>query len=140
MPDTPANQAAYPQPVAQKPGLGFPLACIAAVFSLACGAVLDLGICRYAGKGQSELGLLRTLWNLFVPGDILLADRLMCAWTEMVMLKQRGVDCVCRFTSHRHADIRRGQRLGPATTLSNGPNPGSPVRSMPKPTPRCPSS
>ena len=25
MPGTPENQAAYPQPVAQKPGLGFPL-------------------------------------------------------------------------------------------------------------------
>ena len=63
MPDTPENQAAYPQPVAQKPGIGFPMARIAAVFSLACGAVLDLGICRYAGKGQSELGMLRTLWR-----------------------------------------------------------------------------
>jgi len=57
--------------------------------------------------------MLRTLWNMFVPGDVLLADRLMCAWTEMVMLKQRGVDCVCRFTSHRKADFRRGNRLGP---------------------------
>jgi hypothetical protein len=112
MPDTPENQRAYPQPVAQKPGLGFPLARIAAVFSLACGAVLDLGICRYAGKGQSELGLLRTLWGIFLPGDVMLADRLMCTWTEMVMLKQRGVDCVCRFTSHRTADFRRGKRLG----------------------------
>jgi hypothetical protein len=37
------GQSAYPQPVVQKPGLGFPLARIAAVFSLACGAVLDLG-------------------------------------------------------------------------------------------------
>ena len=112
MPDTEENQAEYPQPRTQKPGLGFPLARIAAIFSLACGTVLDVGICRYAGKGQSELGLLRTLWNLFVPGDVLLADRLMCAWTEMVMLKQRGVDCVCRLTSHRSADFRRGQRLG----------------------------
>jgi Transposase DDE domain len=112
MPDTPANQSAYPQPIVQKPGLGFPLARIAAVFSLACGAVLDLGICRYAGKGQSELGMLRTLWNIFRPGDVMLADRLMCAWTEMVMLKQRGVDCVCRLTSHRKADFRRGRRLG----------------------------
>jgi hypothetical protein len=111
MPDTPANQAEYPQPVAQKPGPGFPLARIAAVFSLACGAILDVGICRYAGKGQSELGLLRTLLGLFRPGDVVLADRLMCAWTEMVMLKQRGVDCVCRFTSHRKADFRRGKRL-----------------------------
>src|SRR5262249_49347118 len=99
-------------PDTQKPGLGFPLARLAAVFSLACGAILDLGICRYAGKGQSELGMLRTLWDLFLPGDIVLADRLMCAWTEMVMLKQRGVDCVCRLTSHRTADFRRGKRLG----------------------------
>ena len=112
MPDTPENQREYPQPDTQKAGLGFPLARIAAVFSLACGVVLDLGICRYAGKGQSELGMLRTLWNMFRPGDVLLADRLMCAWSEMVMLKARGVDCVCRLTSHCTADFRRGKRLG----------------------------
>lgn len=112
MPDTPANQRDYPQPDTQKPGLGFPLARIAAVFSLACGAVLDVGICRYAGKGQSELRMLRTLWHIFLPGDVVLADRLMCAWTEMAMLKQRGVDCVFRFTSHRTANFRRGQHLG----------------------------
>jgi hypothetical protein len=112
MPDTAENQAAYPQPVCQRPGLGFPLARIAAVFSLACGAVLDLRICRYAGKGQSELGMLRKLWDVFRPGDVMLADRLMCAWTEMVMLKRRGVDSVCRLTSHRTADFRLGRRLG----------------------------
>jgi Transposase DDE domain len=111
MPDTPENQSEYPQPVAQKPGLGFPLARIAAVFSLACGAVLELGICRYAGKGQSELGMLRTLWGLFQPGDVLLADRLLCSWAEMVLLKGRGVDTVTRL-SKRKADFRRGQRLG----------------------------
>jgi hypothetical protein len=112
MPDTYENQKAYPQPPQQKPGLGFPLMRIAAIFSLACGAVLDVGMCRYAGKGQSELALLRQLWSLFQPGSIMLADRLMCAWTELVMLKQRGVDSVCRFTSHRKADFRRGKRLG----------------------------
>jgi hypothetical protein len=112
MPDTVENQRAYPQNVAQRPGLGFPIARIAAIFSLACGAVIDLGICRYAGKGQSELGLLRTLMKIFQPGDVVLADRLMCAWTEMVMLKQLGVESVARFTSHRKADFRRGKRLG----------------------------
>jgi hypothetical protein len=112
MPDTPANQREYPQNVAQKPGIGFPIARIAAIFSLACGAVLDLGICRYAGKGQSELGMLRSMWSIFRPGCVLLADRLMCSWAEMVMLKQRGVDSVCRFSSHRSADFRCGRRLG----------------------------
>jgi Transposase DDE domain len=126
MPDTPTNQRDYPQPDTQKPGLGFPLARIAAIFSLACGAVLDVGICRYAGKGQSELGMLRTLWNLFLPGDVLLADRLMCAWTEMVMLQQRGVDCVCHLTSHRDADFRRGKRLGPGDHVVTWPKPRKP--------------
>src|SRR5215213_3865491 len=126
MPDTPANQAEYPQPVAQKPGLGFPLARIAAVFSLACGAVVGLGVCRYAGKGQSDLGLLRKLLDVFRPGDVMLADRLMCAWTEMVMLKQRGVDCVCRFTSHRRADFRRGKRLGKGDHIVCWPKPPRP--------------
>src|SRR5215204_1919657 len=126
MPDTPANQAEYPQPDTQRPGLGFPLARIAAVFSLACGAVVGLGICRYAGKGQSDLGLLRQLLDLFRPGDVVLGDRLMCAWTEMVMLKQRGVDCVCRFTSHRRADFRRGRRLGPGDHVVEWPKPQKP--------------
>jgi len=125
MPDTPENQAEYPQPVCQKPGLGFPLARIAAVFSLACGAVVELGLCRYAGKGQSELGLLRTLWDIFRPGDVLLADRLMCAWTEMVMLKQRGVDSVTRL-SKRRADFRRGQRLGEGDHIVKWPKPRKP--------------
>ena len=126
MPDTPENQNDYPQPDTQKPGLGFPLARIAAIFSLACGAILDLGICRYAGKRQSELGMLRTLWNLFQPGDVMLADRLMCAWTEMVMLKQRSVDCVCRLTSHRQADFRRGKRLGKGDHILQWLKPGKP--------------
>jgi hypothetical protein len=126
MPDTPANQAEYPQPVAQKPGLGFPLARIAAVFSLACGAILDVGICRYAGKGQSELGLLRTLLGLFRPGDVVLADRLMCAWTEMVMLQQRRVNCVCRLTSHGKADFCRGKRPGTRDHVVVWPKPPKP--------------
>ena len=126
MPDAPRNQAEYPQPDTQKPGLGFPLARIAAIFSLACGAVLDVGICRYAGKGQSELGLLRTLWGLFRPGDVLLADRLMCVWAEMVMLKQRGVDSVCHLTSHRRADFRRGKRLGPGDHVVKWAKPTKP--------------
>jgi len=126
MPDTPANQAEYPQPMAQRPGLGFPLARMGAVFPLACGAVVGLGICRYAGKGQSDLGLLRKLLDLFRPGDVVLGDRLMCAWTEMVMLKQRGVDCVCRFTSHRRADFRRGRRLGEGDHVVEWPKPPKP--------------
>src|SRR5215468_6773094 len=69
MPDTPQNQAAYPQVYNQKPGLGF---------------------CRYAGKGQGEVSLLRQLWDVLRPGDILLADRLIANWATIVLLRERG--------------------------------------------------
>src|SRR5215470_17064997 len=72
MPDTPKNQAAYPQVYNQKPGLGFPIARLGAVISLACGAVVNLGFCQYAGKGQGEVSLLRRLWDVLRPGDVLL--------------------------------------------------------------------
>jgi len=58
MPDTPENQQAYPQVYNQKRGLGFPIARVGALTSLACGAILNLGVCRYAGKGQGEVSLL----------------------------------------------------------------------------------
>jgi hypothetical protein len=44
----------------------------------------------------------------------------------MVMLKQRGVDCVGRLTSHRRADFRRGQRLGPDDHVVVWPKPPRP--------------
>lgn len=123
MSDTPENQAAYPQPDTQHPGLGFPLMRIGAIISLSCGAVLDMGFSRYAGKGQSELGLLRRLWGMFAPGDVLLTDRYMCSWAEMLMLQERGVDSVTRLRVHRTADFRRGQRLGKGDHIVNWPKP-----------------
>ena len=77
MPDTRENLKAYPKTYNQKPGLGFPLARIGALISLSCGAVLDVGFCRYAGKGQGEVSLLRRMWNILHPGDVILADSLM---------------------------------------------------------------
>jgi hypothetical protein len=113
MPDTAENQRAYPQVDHQKPGLGFPIARVGALISLACGAVVNLGFCQYAGKGQGEVSLLRRLWDVLHPGDLLLADCLMSNWANIWMLQQRGVELVSRLNkAHRKADFRRGQRLG----------------------------
>jgi hypothetical protein len=46
MPDTPANQAAYPQPRSQKPGLGFPLCRVVGMLCLGSGAMLNAAIGR----------------------------------------------------------------------------------------------
>jgi len=124
MPDTRENQQAYPQPPQQRLGVGFPLARIAAFFSLSCGTVLDLAICSYSGKGHSELGMLRQLWDILLPGDIFLADRYMCAWHEIYLLKQRGIDTVTRVHHCRRVDFRRGKRLGKGDHIVEWHRPG----------------
>ena len=112
MPDTPENRAEYPLTYNQTPGTCFPIARIGAIISLSCGAILDLGICRYAGKGQGEVSLLRRIWDVLRPGDVLLGDRLMGNWASIYWLQQRGVDTVSRLGAHRTADFRKGTRLG----------------------------
>jgi hypothetical protein len=74
---------------------------------------LNLGVCRYAGKGQGEVSLLRKLWDILRPGDILLTDCLLANWTNLFLLQERGVELVSRLNkAHRTADFRRGKRLG----------------------------
>jgi hypothetical protein len=114
MPDTPANQAAYPQVYNQEPGQGFPIARLGALISLACGAVVNLGFARYAGKGQGEVSLLRRMWDVLTAGDVLLADRLTANWATIQMLQARGVHLVSRLNkAKRTADFRRGRPLAP---------------------------
>jgi Transposase DDE domain len=130
MPDTPENQAAYPQVYNQGPGLGFPIARLGAIISLACGAVVNLGFCRYAGKGQGEVSLLRRLWDVLLPGDVLLADRLTANWANIQMLQERKVELVSRLNkAHRSADFRRGRRLGPEDHVVRWAKPTS-IRSL----------
>jgi hypothetical protein len=93
MPDTPKNQAAYPQSRTQTPGVGFPLARIGVLFSLSVGTVLDLGIRRWAGKFQSELAMLRDMIAGLDAGDVLLTDRYLCSCMEIALLKQQGGRC-----------------------------------------------
>ena len=130
MPDAAANQKAYPQNSAQKKGLGFPIARVGAIISLSCGAVMNLGICRYAGKGQGEVTLLRQLWDVLSPGDVLLGDRLLSNWTSIHLLQQRGIHLVSRLNkAHRKADFRKGIRLGKEDHLIGWRKPPS-IRSV----------
>jgi hypothetical protein len=129
MPDTAANQQAYPQPPQQRLGVGFPLARMAAFFSLSCGAVLDLAVCSYSGKGHSELGILHKLWNLLRSGDVMLADRYMCSWYEILLLQQHGIDTVTRIHHCRRVDFRCGKRLGKGDHIVLWPRPGR-IRSI----------
>ncbi len=114
MADTPTNQAAFPQPTSQKPGLGFPICRLLALFCLSSGAVLDAATCAYHGKGNDEQTLLRQLLDRLESNTVLVGDAFFATFFLLAELQRRGVDGV--FEQHgarrRSTDFRRGCRLG----------------------------
>jgi hypothetical protein len=126
MPDTPANQAEYPQIAAQKPGCGFPIARIVVLFSLSVGTVLEAAIGQYKGKQTGENSLLRTLYDCLEEGDVLLGDRYFSGWFDLALPLSRGVDVVVRKHQLRATDFRTGCRLGSDDHLVRWPKPPRP--------------
>jgi hypothetical protein len=114
MPDTAANQAAFPQMRSQKPGLGFPLCRVLALLCLSSGAVLDAATCPVQGKGNDEQSLLRSLLDHLQSGDVLLGDALFGTYFLLADLKRRGVDGVFEQYGARRCstDFSRGESLG----------------------------
>src|SRR4051794_19386533 len=112
MPDTPENRRAFPLPGGQKLGVGFPMARVLVVLSLACGAVLTAAISRCRGKQTGECAALRGLHDQFAPGDIALGDSLYGTYLDIALLAARGVDSIFGLHARRAVDFRCGQRLG----------------------------
>jgi hypothetical protein len=112
MADTRENQAAYPQARTQAPGVGFPIARIVGVFSLAVGVVVDAAIGPYKGKRTGENNLFRSLLGCFLPSEIALADSYYASFWDFALLSERRVDLVARTHHKRKVDFRRGLKLG----------------------------
>jgi hypothetical protein len=112
MPDTAENQAAYPQSKTQKPGCGFPIARILAIFSLATGTVLEAAIGKYHGKQTGENSLFRQLYDVLDEGEVIIADRYFSGWSDIALPLGRGIDIVVRKHQARRTDFRTGERLG----------------------------
>ena len=111
MPDTPALQETFGQAPRQKPGCGFPVAKVVAMFCWASGAVRDVAIGPYR---SNELALWRQLWGQLEAGDVVLGDRFYCTYAALTHLPQLGCDGVFRLWGARGAkmNFRQGKRLG----------------------------
>jgi len=114
MPDTPANQRAFPQPSSQKKGCGFPVAKLVGCFCLASGALLHW---TEGTLHTHESKLFRKLFAFFLPDDIVLTDRGFCSYVHIAILLQSGIDTVMRLHQARPNDLRKGKRLGPNDRL-----------------------
>ncbi len=66
-PDTPENQAKYPQSSSQAEGLGFPIIRCSCLVSMLTGMLINLGHAAYSGKGTGETAA--------IPGELSFAGR-----------------------------------------------------------------
>lgn len=112
MPDTPENQAEYPQVRSVRAGLGFPIMRAVALISLATGAVVDMAIAKHEGKGTGEGSLLRSMIGSMGQGDVLVADRYYPSYFTVWSLLRHGVDLVSISHTARPADFSQGVSLG----------------------------
>jgi hypothetical protein len=110
MPDTAANQEAYPQPSGQAPGLGFPQARWVGVIGWSTGAVEQLAIGPCRGKPTGEHGLLRQVLDHLVAGEVLLGDRYYSSYWLLAQLRARGADGVFELYHRRLSGLRRWQK------------------------------
>jgi hypothetical protein len=102
-PDTPDLQKAFGQPTGQKPGCGFPVPKLLALFDAFTGMVVEmLGLPLYTHE-QSKVWMLHPLLK---SGDLLVGDRGFCSFVHLAMLQARGVKAC--FRCHQRQNVNFG--------------------------------
>jgi Transposase DDE domain len=126
MPDTQANQAAYPQEENQNPGVGFPIARVVVLVDYFTGAVADFAIGAYSGKETGEHALFRQLVSSVGAGEILLGDRYYPSFFLIATLLKNEIDGVFPIHSARHYDFKTGTSLGDKDHIAHWKRPAKP--------------
>lgn len=102
MPDTPELQARFGQPGNQKPGCGFPVASILAMFHAGTGLLLGI---LAAPLRTHEMAYIEFLHAILQVGDILVGDRGFCSFAHLALLMGRGAHAVFRMHQRQIVDF-----------------------------------
>lgn len=117
LPDTPDNQAEFPQPLCQKPGCGFPQLNLLVVWHAGAGTIVGE---VHGDYHNSELRLLHQVSAGLSSQDIVVYDRAAGHYPGVALLQSRGVDLISRVHTRR-IDWRCGKPLGPDDRLVDWP-------------------
>lgn len=117
MPDTPDLQNAFGQPGGQKPGCGFPVMHVLALFHAATGLLVQIAGAPLRTHDLSRIGQLHPMLGV---GDVLVGDRAFASFAHFALLAQRLAFGVFRahqkqivdFRPHRRAKSSRSRKRG----------------------------
>jgi Transposase DDE domain len=107
MPDTPELQKHFGQPGGQKPGCGFPVMHLSALFHAATGFLLNVVAAPLSTHDMSRVGQLHPDMQ---AGDILVGDRGFCSFAHLALLAARGIFGVFRVHQKQIVDFRPHRR------------------------------
>jgi hypothetical protein len=115
MPDTPELQKQFGQSGNQKPGCGFPVARILALFHAGTGVLLEVMAMPLRAHEMARAGGMHPALK---PNDVLVADRGFCSFAHLALLFEAGVFAVFRvhqkqivdFTPNRPHSRGKGRR------------------------------
>jgi hypothetical protein len=106
-PDTPASDRAFGHPAHQRPGCGFPVPKVLALFDAASGMVLEVLCLPLFTHEQSAVWRLHPVLG---PGDLLVGDRGFCSYVHLAMLHLRGAAALFRMHQRQVVDFRPHRR------------------------------
>ena len=92
--------------------MALPLIRLVVLMAFASACLVDCAMGPRKGKGTGETSLFRQMLGSLRAGDVVVADRYCCACWLIAAAMARGADVCFRLHSQRHADFRRGRRLG----------------------------
>jgi hypothetical protein len=127
MPDTPANQAAYPQSRTQKKGLVFHWREWWVSFHSQQVPCLIWRWRLGLEKARGNHSLFRQLLHVFSAGDIMIADRYYASFFVVATLMRMGVDVVIPQHAARDCDFRKGKRISKGDHLVEWKKPARPA-------------
>jgi hypothetical protein len=107
MPDTKALQQEFGQPGGQRPGCGFPVMHLLAMFHAATGLLLRVVAAPLRTHDLSRVGQLHPDLS---EGDVLVGDRAFCSFAHLALLAARGVFGVFRIHQRQIVDFRPRRR------------------------------
>jgi Transposase DDE domain len=102
MPDTPELRDYFSQPSGQRPGCGFPVAHLLALFHAGTGFLLEAVAAPWHTHDMAQVALLHPRLR---PGDVLVGDRAFCSFAHLAFLRQQGLHAVFRVHQKQIVDF-----------------------------------
>ena len=111
MPDTPELQERFGQPGAQKPGCGFPVAKILALFHAGTGTLVKVMVTPLRSH---EMASVTGIHPALGSDDLLVGDRGFCSFAHLSILARDGVHAVFRMHQRQIVDFTANRPHAPS--------------------------